>query len=202
MGTDRTGDGPKGHRVGDTDGPKGHRQTRGHGWTQRAQTEPGMWMDPMGTEWGTQTDPKGTDRPRDGPGDVDGPKGHRQSRGWTQRAWTDLGTDPGTWMAPKGTEWGTQTDPKGTDRAGDGPGDMDGPNGHRQSRGWTRQCRRTQRAQTEPGTRMDPRRWMDPKGTHRAGDGPADTHRAGDGAEDADGPGDAPAPRPQPHEGP
>ena len=79
-------------------------------------------MDPQ-TEWGTEMAPKGTDRPRDGPGNADGPKEHRQSRGrgwtrgggWTQRAHTEPGMDP-----------------KGTDRTGDGP------KGHRQSRGWTR----------------------------------------------------------------
>ena len=115
-------------------------------------------MDPQ-TEWGTEMAPKGTDRAGDGPGNADGPKEHRQSRGrgwtrgggWTQRAHTDLGMDPGTWM-----------DPKGTHRAGNGP------KGHTQSRGWTRRHTQsrgwTQRAHTEPG--------MDPKGTHRTGDGP------------------------------
>ena len=79
-------------------------------------------MDPQ-TEWGTEMAPKGTDRAGDGPGNADGPKEHRQSRGhgWTQRAQTEPGMDP-----------------KGTDRTGDGPGDMDGPKGHTQSRGRTR----------------------------------------------------------------
>ena len=87
---------------------------------------------------------------------ADGPNGHRQNRGWTQRAQTEPGMDP-----------------KGTDR----PGDTDGPKGHRQSRGcgWTQWAqsgghRRTQWAQTDPG--MDPEMWMDPMGTDRAGDGP------------------------------
>ena len=62
-------------------------------------------------------DPKSTDRAgdADGPEEVDGPKGHTQNRGWTQRAHTEPGMDP-----------------KGTHRTGDGP------KGHTQSRGWTR----------------------------------------------------------------
>ena len=70
-------------------------------------------------------DPKGTHRPGDGPGDMDGPKGHTQSREWTQRAHTEPGMDPQTHTEPG-------MDPKGTHRAGDGP------KGHTQSRGRTR----------------------------------------------------------------